>query len=273
MKRNVVAGLGIAWMSFLGCWGGFRLFSQSNQHERNWSGQPFVAHIGKRFYASPADNRPTVLRITYARRADRSYAQRTWGPAPDGSSTFITEIADAARNEFVMIEPLTRSVIRSYYSSAEFDREFLNVDTESCSGVPAKSGAEKEAPLRRITGLEDRPLAYWKVTHEVGNDKALRIESEKWLIREYECFPAKYVDTRGGHARTEWEIDSLVPGAPDPSHFEIPADYEERSYMAMELAYKRMFQGRGFFGDVTAQELDRRYWLHRTPQARASGPN
>ncbi|MBX9600483.1 MAG: hypothetical protein K2X35_05755 [Bryobacteraceae bacterium] len=79
----------------------------------------------------------------------------------------------------------------------------------------------------------------------------------------YRGFPL----VRGG-ARTEYIVESLVEGEPDPKYFQLPEGMEERSYLRFEEEYRKMFRGAGFWGNEIAKKLDQDYWKQRTPKPR-----
>lgn len=158
-----------------------------------------------------------------------------------------------------------KSVVRFYRSSQETDEPFLHLDVEKCTGEEKTGEPLPNHPWVAFPAIQARTLMVRReVVHPRGQPE---IRSEDWVIRELACFPVQRVSTRGG-ARTEYIVESLVEGEPDPKYFQVPEGMEERSYLRFEEEYRKMFRGAGFWGNEIAKKLDQDYWKQRTPKPR-----
>lgn len=176
-------------------------------------------------------------------------------------------ISDTASNEHIFIEWGTKSVVRSYRSSQELDEPLLNFDFETCTGEEKIDEPLPNQPWVAFPAIRSRTAMVRRTVTKGRREGRPEIRAEDWVIRELACFPVQGTSSWAG-SRTEYIVESLVEGEPDPKYFQVPEGFEERSYMQFEEEYRKMFKGAGFWGDEIAKKLDQDYWKQRTPKPR-----
>ncbi len=162
-------------------------------------------------------------------------------------------IIDVASKQRISVDPITESRTTYHYS----DKWFLRFATPPpCSEGP---DAEHSTVLGRQV---------FKITQNMDPSKSSTTDEdstvvEQWVAPELDCFPLRSTISQVIDGvlipQQVREVISLIPGEPDPSLFQIPANYVERSPMEVSAEFERRTGKQAVGSSRTANALEDAY--------------
>ena len=168
-----------------------------------------------KYYDASAALRRTEAWIL-AKKPDGSSARATL--SRDDHPDQIRTVVNVPAGWRVSIDPLSESV--TTYKLTESEKKELSADVPSC---PTSDSSTNSTFLGYPTVLD----------HEQKILGSRQIDEDKWLAPSLNCLALKrsykVFDSGKLVGQTTEEVVSLSAGAPDPSLFEVPTNYTERS--------------------------------------------
>jgi len=191
----------------------------------------FTAKKVEKFY-DPAGRLLTVEESLQAVRSDGSKLQIRRISLPNGQVAEQKALLDLSASKEVYTDGLTESVTTSGISARS---------AEALRRKPAHCGRVSNPARATLLGYE-----VVKVEKELPGPPGELRRAELWLAPALDCFPLKdtlFVGRPGGEvAATNFrEVISVALGEPDPSLFEVPVHYVERSPSEVLREFQRRY--------------------------------
>lgn len=166
------------------------------------------------------DGEAVVTRETHAVRRDGSTVSITPLEAEDGSAHELWRIEDMARGEALQIDTASHTVFHFPLQRSAVDQFLKN-------GPAATCGAPLDATRMSFAGYSG--LRFSTFTDRRPDEEGGEVEIVRLVSPQLGCAELLTVFRENGRVTGIRQIENIRPGEPDPSLFEIPADFRKAS--------------------------------------------
>ena len=194
-------------------------------------------------YYHPSGKLAMTIWTQYDRYSDHSLVlhQQQRYPMP---VELLSQILDRRTEREIYLDPQTRSATTMTSSRAQQESATSGSWEESC-------------PVEDMANASPGGVFFGHQTLRITKQWAPTSTTERWMIPELDCFTVKEIYSSGG-ARTEKVVESLQEGEPDRLSAAVPADYAERSPVAVDHLLMQA-GGKAAFGSTWGAKLEREY--------------